>query len=96
MSEDLSARTPDAISHRLARLGKPNSAAAPMEFLKAVKRAGAALFPVGGRLELRGGGNPSLHSEFQRHRVALERMVGAERLGGITVETVDSNCGNTY
>jgi hypothetical protein len=58
-----------------------------MEFLKAVNQAGAELLSVGGRLELRGGGNPNLHSEFHRHREVLERMVGAERLGGIAAET---------
>ena len=65
----------------------PNSSIAPTEFLKAVNRAGAELLSVGGRLELRCGGNPNLHSEFHRHRVTLEKMVGMERLGGITAET---------
>src|SRR5262245_7102302 len=46
----------------------PNLVAAPTEFLKEVKRSGAKLFPVGGRLELRGEGDPKLQAEFQRHR----------------------------
>jgi DNA polymerase I-like protein with 3'-5' exonuclease and polymerase domains len=56
----------------------------PAEFLKAVKRSGAKLFPVGGRLELRG--EEGLQVEFQRHRLELEKIVGAERLGGIAAE----------
>src|SRR5271155_4438581 len=65
----------------------PNSSNAPTEFLKEVRRSGAKLVPVGSRLELRGGVNPELLAEFERHRVALETIVGVERLGGIAVET---------
>ena len=65
----------------------PNSSIVPTEFLKEVRRSGAKLIPVGNRLEPRGGGSPKLLAEFEHHRVASEKIVGAERLGGIAVET---------
>ena len=43
---------------------KPSLGDVATEFLKEVKRTGANLFPVGGRLELRGG-SPKLLAEFQ-------------------------------
>ena len=66
---------------------EPNQAAALKDFLKAVKRSRAELFAVGGRLALRGEFDPALRNELERHRTALEGMVGTERLGGITAGT---------
>ena len=66
---------------------KPNSATAPVDFLKTVKRSRAELFAVGGRLALRGEFDTALGTEMERHRAALEEMVGTERLGGITADT---------
>ena len=62
---------------------EPNRAAAPKDFLKAIKRSGAELFAVGGRLALQGEFDPALHNELERHRDTLEGIVGTERLGGI-------------
>jgi DNA polymerase-1 len=65
---------------------KPSLADLATEFLKEVKRTSANLFPVGGRLELRGG-CPKLLADFEHHRAALEKIVGTEQLGGIPSET---------